>query len=232
MSRARIVIINEERDTAEAAAERLRKEGYEVEFVDDGEDGLPQLRAVLPDLVLLGMTPDRAGRIVKRLRKSTKTARTPILMIADRDPAGDRVVGLEVGVDDFIVRPVNPAELSARVDVLLRRVEHQREGEEQTYQIGPIRINMNRHEVAVDEKPLKLTLTEFRLLTALAEANGRILQRNLLIDQAIGMDAIVTDRTIDVHLASLRRKLGPARDCLKTVRGVGYRLADDKNDDV
>ena len=121
---------------------------------------------------------------------------------------------------------MNFAELTARVEVLLQRSEHRRTSRENVIEIGPISINMDRHEVAVHDKPLKLTLTEFRLLSTLAEADGRILQRNLLIDQAIGMDAIVTDRTIDVHLTALRRKLGPARACLKTVRGVGYRLAD------
>jgi DNA-binding response OmpR family regulator len=229
MPDARIVIFEQQADAAEALAAHLQKAGYEVQIVSDGEDDLPQVRAMQPDLVILnGAQSERSGaRIVKRLRTSTRTAHAPILLIATHDETSDNILGQNAGADDFIVQPVNPAELTARTALLLQRSEHRRDHDANLIQIGPISINMDRHEVSVNDKLLKLTLTEFRLLSTLAEADGRILRRNLLIDQAIGMDAIVTDRTIDVHLTALRRKLGPARRCLKTVRGVGYRLADD-----
>lgn len=232
MSRARIILFEREEQQAERLATHLRNEGYEVDILADGEEDVPKVRTLWPDLILINAAQsDRSGaRIVTRLRQSSRTARTPVLLLATHDEASESILGRHAGADDFIVQPVNPVELTARVEVLLQRSEHRRNSRENIIRIGPISINMDRHEVAVDDKPLKLTLTEFRLLSTLAEADGRILRRNLLIDQAIGMDAIVTDRTIDVHLTALRRKLGPARYCLKTVRGVGYRLADDDTD--
>ncbi|MBN1553977.1 MAG: response regulator transcription factor [Phycisphaerae bacterium] len=233
MSNARMVIFEGEHTQAETAAARLRKEGYEVQVAPDAREGLRWTRRETPDLVILDVSPRdmSAVEILRRLRKNAETIRTPVFLITRHDERNDRIPGLDMNVDDFITLPAHPSVLAARVDLLLRRFGWKDRQGDHAHRIGPITIDTIRHEAAVDGEPLKLTLTEFRLLSTLAEAKGRVLRRNQLIDQAIGMDAIVTDRTIDVHLTSLRRKLGPARRHLKTVRGVGYRVVLDENDD-
>jgi two-component system phosphate regulon response regulator PhoB len=136
-------------------------------------------------------------------------------------------VGLKFGADDYVTKPFSMSVLLARIDAVLRRASAPRDGAKDLMRVGPVEIDPQRHEVRVAGRPVALTLTEFRLLSALAAARGRVLSRNQLMDQALGLDVVVTDRTIDVHMTSLRKKLGSARECLHTVRGVGYRLEAD-----
>ncbi len=140
------------------------------------------------------------------------------------------IVGLSIGADDYITKPFSLTVLVARVAAALRRSTIAQAGKGPV-KVGPVTIDAERHVVDVDGRPVTLTLTEFRLLAALAAARGRVLSRNQLIDQAMGPNTIVTDRTIDVHLTALRRKLGRARSLIRTVRGIGYRLADDEGTD-
>ncbi len=226
MARKRIVIVEDERDMADLVAMRLRKEGYQVEVACDGPRGLEMVRASPPDLVLLDlMLPGMSGtEVAAALRGDPRTAGVPIIMVTARAEESDVVVGLKFGADDYVTKPFSLSVLTARIDAVLRRSVLRETGTAGTLKVGPITIDTQRHEVEVDGRVVGLTLTEFRLLAALAAARGRVLSRNQLMDQAMGLDVIVTDRTVDVHITSLRKKLGAARGRLQTVRGVGYKL--------
>jgi two-component system phosphate regulon response regulator PhoB len=225
------MIVEDERDMADLVAMRLKREGYLVETARDGIDGLRRIQSDPPDLVLLDlMLPRMSGtEVATELRSDARTAAVPIIMMTAKSEDIDVVVGLHIGADDYVTKPFSMAVLLARVAAVLRRA-----GSEggttvsRLLRVGTISIDPDRHIVEVGREKVSLTLTEFKLLMALASARGRVLSRNQLMDQAIGVDAVVTDRTIDVHLTALRRKLGDARTYLKTVRGVGYRLTTDE----
>jgi two-component system phosphate regulon response regulator PhoB len=232
MAKKRIIFVEDERDMAELVAMRLKKEHYDVELAYDGAEGLKKIRAAPPDLVLLDlMLPKVSGtEVAARLRNDPATARVPIIMLTARSEESDIVLGLHVGADDYVTKPFSMSVLAARIAAVLRRAEAPDQREEAILTAGPVRIDTERHRVEVDGQPVSLTLTEFRLLVAIVSARGRVLSRNQLIDKALGVDAVVTDRTIDVHLTGLRRKLGDARRCIQTVRGVGYRLASEDDE--
>jgi two-component system phosphate regulon response regulator PhoB len=229
VARKRIIIVEDEKDMAELVALRLRREGYEVELAADGASGLEKIRAAPPDLVLLDlMLPRMSGQeVARRLRDDPRTANIPILMLTARSEESDIVFGLKSSADDYVTKPFSMSILAARVAALLRRSGEPTSAASTKpfIKVGVIDIDQDRHEVKAAGVLAALTLTEFRLLVALAAARGRVLSRNQLIDQTMGIDAIVTDRTIDVHLTALRRKLGEARSYIKTVRGLGYRLS-------
>ena len=211
---------------AELVAMRLKREGYDVEMAHDGVAALERIRTAPPDLVLLDlMLPRMSGtEVAQQLRQDPRTVAVPILMLTAKSEESDIVVGLQLGADDYVTKPFSMSVLVARVAALLRRGSEPSGAAKSIIKVGPITIDQDRHEVEVGGVNITLTLTEFRLLVALAAAKGRVLSRNQLIDQTIGMDAVVTDRTIDVHLTALRRKLGEARNLIKTVRGLGYQL--------
>jgi len=229
MSPRRIVIVEDEVDMAELIAMRLRREHYEITVCNDGLDALDTILADPPDLVVLDlMLPGTSGtEVATRLRSNRQTARVPIIMLTALAEESDIVVGLHVGADDYMTKPFSMSVLVARIAALLRRAEAQQTDGGETLSAGPIEIDLGRHRVRVDEREITLTLTEFRLLAAIVGARGRVLQRDRLIDSAMGPDTIVTDRTIDVHMTALRKKLGDARKYIQTVRGVGYKLAGD-----
>ena len=214
---------------AELVAMRLRREGYLVEVAPDGLRALETIRAAAPDLAIVDiMLPVLSGTdLVTELRQDPRTSTVPIIMMTAKGEETDIVVGLRLGADDYVTKPFSMSVLVARVAAVLRRAAALREGAKGLRRLGPITLDADRHVVEVGGRPVDLTVTEFRLLTALAGARGRVLNRNQLIDQAMGLNAVVTDRTIDVHLTALRKKLGEARACIQTVRGVGYRLAVD-----
>ena len=226
MAKKRIVIVEDEHDMAELVALRLKREGYLVETAPDGEEGLRKLTSNPPDLAILDvMLPKMSGiELANQLRNDPRTSSIAIIMLTAKSEESDVVVGLRLGADDYITKPFSMSVLIARIAAVLRR---SREGAigKGTLQIGPVRIDQDRHCVELDGRDVSLTLTEFKLLTALVAAHGRVLTRNQLIDQAMGLDIVVTDRTIDVHLTALRKKLETARSLIQTVRGVGYRLA-------
>lgn len=232
MAKKQITIIEDEPDMAELVAMRLSREHYNVEVAHNGLEGLKKVRTTLPDLILLDiMLPGMPGtEVLKELRNDPRTARIPVIMLTARSEESDIVVGLHLGADDYVTKPFSMSVLLARVAAVLRRGQSAAEPEKGLLTAGSIRINQDIHRVEVDGQEITLTLTEFRLLRALVAARGRVLDRNQLIDKAIGLDAVVTDRTIDVHLAGLRRKLGNARKYIQTVRGVGYRLAVDSDE--
>jgi two-component system phosphate regulon response regulator PhoB len=234
MSKKRIVIVEDERDMADLVAARLRREGYKVDVAYDGSQGFELIRSQPPDLVVLDlMLPGMPGtEIAARLRDDPRTAGIAILMLTARTQESDIVVGLKFGADDYVTKPFSMSVLVARIDALLRRAASAPALTKGVFSAGPLVIDQHRYAVEHDGKSISLTLTEFKLLAALAVAKGRVLTRNQLMDQAIGLDTVVTDRTIDVHVTTLRRKLGAARNCIQTVRGVGYKFADDMPEDA
>ena len=231
MSSRRIVIVEDETDMAELIAMRLKREHYKVTVCDDGLRALDTILADPPDLIVLDlMLPGISGtEIAARLRANPKTAGVPILMLTALAEESDIVVGLHVGADDYMTKPFSMSVLVARISALLRRAETQQRQDAEILSTGPIEIDLARHRVKIDGRKITLTLTEFRLLAAIVDARGRVLRRDQLIDAAMGDDTIVTDRTIDVHMTALRKKLGPARKYIRTVRGLGYKLAEDDN---
>ena len=226
MARKTVLIVEDERDMAELVAMRLKREGYVVDVAHDGVEGLRKVRSGPPDLVLLDlMLPGMSGtEVAAEVRADPRTADVPIIMLTAKTAESDVVVGLHVGADDYVTKPFSMSVLVARVAAVLRRAAASAAGSG-AVSVGPIRIDRDRHRVEVDGRAVALTLTEFRLLAAIAAGRGRVLTRNQLIDRALGPDVVVTDRTIDVHLTALRRKLGKARKYIQTVRGIGYRLA-------
>jgi DNA-binding response OmpR family regulator len=171
------------------------------------------------------MMPEMDGlEVCRQLRGDSRTARLPIIMLTARAAEADRVVGLELGADDYITKPFSPRELVARVKAILRRTAPQEP--QQVIRRGDLLIDIDRREVSYQQTPIPLTATEFRILQFLAGRPGRVLSRDEIIDAALGRDAAVTDRTIDVHLTSIRKKLGPGGEMIETVRGFGYKFRD------
>lgn len=232
MSKKRIMIVEDERDMAELIAMRLKREHFETEVSYDGRDGLDRIRCGPPDLVLLDiMLPGMSGtEVLKELRNDPRTAGVPVIMLTARTEDVDVVVGLQLGADDYICKPFSMSVLLARIAAVFRRTDAPPAGQG-VLTVGSIQVDQDRHRVEVDGQAIALTPTEFRLLVAVIAAKGRVLNRNQLTGQALGTDAVVTDRTIDVHLAGLRKKLGEARKYIATVRGVGYRLATEDDEE-
>ena len=231
MSKKTIMIVEDERDMAELIAMRLKRERYAVEVAHDGQSALKMIRGRVPDALVLDiMMPGMSGLdLLKELRGDPRTASLPVLLLTAKSEEADIVVGLHLGADDYVTKPFSMAVLLARVAAILRRRADAVADSTQVITAGLLEIDTQKHEVKVAGEDVPLTRTEFRLLLALAAGRGKVLTRNQLIDQTIGMDAVVTDRTIDVHLTALRRKLGASRDCIRTVRGVGYSLSFDEN---
>jgi len=226
MAPKRILVIEDETDIREMLALRLKKERFEVLEASEGMTGLKKALEEQPDLVLLDlMLPFTSGLdILRKLRNNRKSAQVPIIIVSAKGEESDIVVGLELGADDYVTKPFNMSVLLARINALLRRFQTA-ETPPKIVSIGSVEIDADRFLVTVDAEPIPLTRTEFGILYALTTANGRVMTRNQLIDEAIGSDADVIDRTIDVHVTSLRGKLGTARGLVETVRGIGYRLA-------
>jgi two-component system, OmpR family, phosphate regulon response regulator PhoB len=229
MAMSKILIVEDETSLVEVLSYNLRREGYEIAVANEGHEGLRKAQMLLPDLILLDlMLPGLNGLdICRELRASPRTAGIAILMLTARGEETDQVVGFAVGADDYVTKPFSVKVLLQRIKVLLRRKDNP-EPPGDVIEADAIRINKRAHEVTVDGMPLSLTPTEFRLLETLMRQPGRAFTRHDLMDAAVG-DTIVLERTIDVHIKSLRRKLGDAGEHIETVRGVGYRFRDTSN---
>ena len=222
------MVIDDEKDVLELLRYNLEKGGFEFVGARDGESGLKAATAAPPDAIILDvMMPGLDGLAVcRRLREEPRTARIPIILLTAKAGEADRVVGLELGADDYVVKPFSPRELVARIRALLRRTAPAAvEGD--IVRRGELVVDGGRHEVTWAGKPLVLTATEFRILHYLAARPGRVCSRSDIIDGALGRDVAVIDRTVDVHVTALRRKLGKGGDLIETVRGFGYRFHDD-----
>ena len=223
-----VLVVDDERDLVELVTHNLKRHGYRTLRAGDGRTALEIARREKPDLILLDvMMPQLDGaEVARRLRADPATAGLPIIMLTAKAEETDVVVGLTIGADDYVTKPFSMKVLLARIQSVLRRREAAAAGDGggQTLRAGPLVIDRSRHEVAVDGQPVKLTLTEFKLLAALVEGRGRVLSRDQLMTKAMGADVFVTDRAIDVHVTAIRKKLGEASWLVHTVRGVGYRL--------
>jgi two-component system, OmpR family, phosphate regulon response regulator PhoB len=225
MARPRILIIEDERGLTDVLTYNFQREGYDVIVAADGQEGLRKAQMQLPDVVILDlMLPGMDGlEVCRELRSGERTRSLPILILTAKAEETDQVVGFSLGADDYVTKPFSVKVLLQRVKALQRRAETGGEAGEVIEHLG-IRIDRLRHRATVDNKELDLTPTEFRLLECLLRQPGRAFSRPQLMDVAIGEGAIVLERTIDVHIKTLRKKLGTKQDFIETVRGVGYRL--------
>ena len=225
MPKPKILVVEDDRSLASVLEYNLSNAGYEPIIAFDGQDGLNQARLKLPDLIILDwMLPIIDGlEICRRLRAVPETNSTPIIMLTAKGEETDQLVGFNVGADDYVVKPYSMKILLERVKSLLRRHERQ-EGSSDLVSRSGVTIDRLKHRVSLDGKTLDLTPSEFRLLDTLIRQPGRAFDRSELIDAALGADTLVLERTIDVHIRSLRKKLGDQEKLIQTVRGIGYRF--------
>jgi two-component system phosphate regulon response regulator PhoB len=223
MTKGRILIIEDDRDIVEMIEYNLKEEGYGAIAALDGERGVELAKREKPDLIILDlMLPAIDGfEVCRTLKQYQPTAQIPIIILSAKSRETDKVVGLELGADDYVTKPFSPRELIARIKAVLRRHKEQPATE---MKIGQIVIDSVKHKVMVKGQEVELTATEFRLLEALAKRLGAVLSRSQLLDAAGADESMVYDRTVDAHIKSLRRKLGRAKDYIETVRGIGYRF--------
>jgi two-component system alkaline phosphatase synthesis response regulator PhoP len=226
MAQASILVVDDEPDLLELVYYNLTRAGYEVVCVKSGEEAFMHIRTRPPDLIVLDlMLPGIDGlEMCKRLRQDPQTVMVPIVMLTARSEEADIVTGLELGADDYLTKPFSPRVLLARVKAVLRRKSHETDDEAGLLMYGSLVIHPGHHEVRAAGHPVRLTPTEFRILQLLAQRPGWVFSRYQIVDSARGDDAGVTERSVDVHIAALRRKLGLYGKDIETVRGVGYRL--------
>ena len=226
MSTKTILIIEDETSLVEVLDYNLNKEGYEVVTANDGRDGLEKARAIRPDLILLDlMLPTVDGlQICRQLRSDPRTRQIAILMLTAKAEENDEVVGFDMGADDYVTKPFKVRPLLQRVRALLRRGSTGEEEEQDVIEAHGVEVDRVQHSVRAGDRELDLTPTEFRLLLTLMKQPGRVFSRFDLMDSSRGQDANALERTIDVHVRSLRKKLGDYAECVQTVRGVGYRF--------
>ncbi len=229
MKQNKIVVVEDETDIRELIEHNLQREGFEVQSASNGESALQIIREMLPDLVLLDlMIPGIDGiEVCRALKGDANTANIPVIMVTAKGEESDIVLGLGIGADDYMTKPFSPKEMLARIKAVLRRGQHEEETKDQERLIfKDVVIDTNRHEVLVSGEPVVFTATEFKLLYFLASHPGRVYSRSHLLSSVIGEDVFVVERNIDVHIRSLRKKLGTHREMIETVRGVGYRFRD------
>ncbi len=222
----KILVVDDEPDALEVVSFKLREAGYIPLTAVDGLRAVALVRDEKPALVVLDlMLPQLDGlEVCKILRRDPATAGIPIIMVTARAAEMDRIVGLELGADDYVTKPFSPRELVLRIKKLLERKRHAEEPAAQV-RIGELEIDAVRHEVRVAGRPVVLTATEFKLLELLARRRGRVQTRDRLLQDVWGYDNPIDTRTVDTHMRRLRDKIGPAAACLETIRGVGYRCA-------
>jgi two-component system alkaline phosphatase synthesis response regulator PhoP len=233
----RVLVIEDEQDVAELIRYNLAKEGYEVRVVANGVDGLKQARESRPDMILLDiMVPQLNGwEVCRRLKQEPDTREVPVIMVTGRVEEGDKVLGFEMGADDYVTKPFSPRELLARIRAVIRRGKSaETPGRKIHLKAGQLEIDRHRFEVTMKGQRVELTPKEFELLAALVGNPGRVFGREELLDLVWGQDGFVEPRTVDVHVARLRAKFAAARlpaPGLETVRGVGYRFREPGRDD-
>lgn len=226
MSKEKILVVDDEEDIVELLRYNLSREGYKVLCAASGEEGLERARNENPDLIVLDlMLPGIDGLdVARRLKADNATRSMPIVMLTAKGEESDIVTGLELGADDYISKPFSTKVLIARVKAVLRRNLQDAAEEEETVKIHEITIHPGRHEVLVNDKAVLLTFTEYGILNFLIRRPGWVFTRNQIVDAVRGDDYYVTDRSVDVQIVGLRKKLGKAGRHIETIRGVGYRL--------
>ena len=224
MAKGRILIVEDDRDITEMVEYNLTEEGYETLSAADGAAGVKLAEKHRPDLVILDiMLPVIDGfEVCRTLKSGDLTADIPIIILSAKSRETDKVLGLELGADDYVTKPFSPRELIARTRAILRR--GRRDLAANRTEIGDVVIDSARHKVTVRGRHISLTFTEFKLLEYMAQRPGIVLSRDKIINAVSGENAVVSDRTVDAHVKSLRRKLGQDKDYIETVRGAGYRF--------
>jgi two-component system phosphate regulon response regulator PhoB len=228
MAKTKVLVIEDDRSLAEVLSYNLKVAGYEVIVATDGQDGLLKAQTRSPDIVVLDlMLPVIDGLdVCRRLRSGAATKDLLIVMLTAKAEESDELIGFSLGADDYVTKPYSVKVLLERIKALRRRrTAAETDSEEVTTKFG-VTVDRRRHQASVDGRPLPLTRSEFRLLDTLIRQPGRVFDRSELIDSALGEDTMVMERTIDVHIRALRRKLDRHADVIETVRGVGYRFRD------
>jgi two-component system phosphate regulon response regulator PhoB len=227
---AKILIVEDEADIQQVLEYNLRGQGYTVLMTGRGEEGLRLVREKKPDLVLLDiMLPDVSGtEVCKRIKADPATGATYVVMMTAKGEEIDRVLGFELGADDYVVKPFSVRELILRVQAILRRSQPPVQAAP-FLEFGKLRVDRAAHRVWVEGQELELTALEFKLLLTLHDRKNRVQTRGALLSDVWGIDADITTRTVDTHIKRLREKLGAAGEYIETVRGVGYRFAESPN---
>ena len=225
MPKQTILVIDDERDLADLVRRSLEAAGFDVILAPDGSSGLDIARSHRPDLIVLDLSmPGMDGlEVCQRLRREPRHAHLPIIVLSARASATDRVVGLELGADDYLIKPFLPRELVARVNAVLRRSA----GHAHAHAVirsGDLVIDVHGHKVSYRDNPILLTAAEFRVLEFLASHPGRAFSRDEILESALHSDSAVTERTVDAHIVGIRKALGAAAEHIETVRSVGYRF--------
>jgi two-component system phosphate regulon response regulator PhoB len=229
---AKVLVIEDEPDLQQVLAYNLKQAGHEPISAERGLTGLRLAREQAPDVVLLDlMLPDVAGtEVCRSLKEDATTRHIPVIMLTARGEELDRVVGFELGADDYMVKPFSVRELMLRIQAILRRAQTKPVENEPLIEFGCLRIDREAHRVWVEEHEVELTALEFRLLVTLYDRRNRVQTRATLLDDVWGIQADITTRTVDTHVKRLREKLEAARDYVETVRGVGYRFRGSPNE--
>jgi two-component system phosphate regulon response regulator PhoB len=224
----KILVVDDEPDAVELIKFNLKAAGYEVVTAADGEEALKKARGLIPDLILLDlMLPEVDGlEVCKILRRDARVSAIPIIMLTAKAAEIDRVLGLELGADDYVTKPFSPRELVLRVKRLLRAGQATGAKEDEIT-LKELALDIPRHQASVKGRPVDLTATEFKLLTVLVQRRGRVQSREQLLQDVWEYDNLIDTRTVDTHMRRLREKLGVAAKYLDTVRGVGYRFIEE-----
>lgn len=231
MAKASIMVVEDDQDIRELVSYNLGKEGYTVVSAESGEQALKLIESANPDLIVLDiMLPGMDGiEVLRSLKQGSRYAQIPVIMATAKSEDSDIITGLELGADDYIAKPFSPKVLIARIRSLLRRTQsriNEARALDELVQIGPITLDAGRHEVSLKGQPVDLSATEFAILEFLMRNPGWVFSRNQIIDAVRGKDYPVTERSVDVQILGLRKKLGEVGNRIETVRGVGYRFQD------
>lgn len=234
MSKEKILIIEDEKDIVKMLDYNLKKEGFRVFSANNGEDGLDMARKGHPDLILLDlMLPEMDGlEVCRAVKNDTNSAHIPIVILTAKAQETDKIVGLELGADDYVTKPFSPRELIARIKAVLRRVK-EKEKLPEVFKTGDVVIDFSKITVTIKDRPIDLTSKEFELLKILIKAKGRVLSRDYLLDTIWGFDQAleIQTRTVDVHITTLRKKLKNESKRIVTVKNYGYRFELDSDED-
>jgi len=234
MSKEKMLIIEDEKDIVKMLDYNLKKEGFKTLSAYNGEDGLDMASKENPDLILLDlMLPEIDGfDVCKALKSDPKTSHIPIIILTAKDQETDKIVGLELGADDYVTKPFSPRELIARIKAVLRRAK-EKDKLPEVLKIGDLTIDFSKIMVLIKDKPIELTSKEFELLKILIKAKGRVLSRDYLLDTIWGFDQAleIQTRTVDVHITTLRKKLKNESKRIVTVKNYGYRFELDSDED-